>query len=229
MDLNIALRYLPDLLVGLWETTLLSVAVIFVGTVMGLVFVPPRISENPLVKWSAWAIVNPFRILPVLVLLVWGFYSLPLGLGVRLPPWGVAVVCLGLNMGAYCVEIFRKAVEEVSAEHVEAAQLLGFSRLAVWSKVILPLAFRNASIPYLNQVLQTVKLTVLAAIISVREIYHIAADIIQQTNKPLEMYTMLAVVLFVPLLAITLGVEYIERRISGSGRVRRWSWLWGRA
>lgn len=225
MDFNIALRYLPDLLVGLMSTILLSVEVIIVGTIIGLVFVPLRISHNPFVRWISWAIINPFRILPVLVLLVWGFYSFPIGLGITLPPWWVAVICLGLNMGAFCVEIFRKAVEEVPAEHVEAVQLLGLRRKTIWKKVILPLAYRNAGIPYLNQVLQTIKLTVLAAIISVREIYHVTADVIQQTNKPLEMYTMLALVLFVPLLFITLSVEWAERRFKGSGKFRKWYWI----
>ena len=75
--------------------------------------------------------------------------------------------------------------------------------------------------------LQTIKLTVLAAIISVREVYHVTADVIQQTNKPLEMYTMLAILLFVPLLSITIVVEWAERRIGGSGRIKKWSWLWG--
>ena len=227
MDFDIAIRYLPDLLVGLWKTALLSFEVIIFGTLIGILFVPLRIATNIYVRWISWAIINPFRILPVLVLLVWGFYSLPMGLGIRLQPWWVAVICLGLNMGAFCVEIFRKAVEEVPAEHVESAQLLGFKRMSVFLKIILPLAYRNANIPYLNQVIQTIKLTVLAAIISVREIYHITADLIQQTNKPLEMYTMLAIVLFIPLLFITLGVEWIERRIEGSGKVRRWRWLWG--
>lgn len=226
MDFDIAFRYLPDLLGGLWQTSMLSVEVIIFGTVMGLVFVPFRIATNPIIQWLSWIAVNPFRILPVLVLLVWGFYSLPIGLGIRLPPWWVAVICLGLNMGAFCVEIFRKAVEEVPAEHVESAQLLGFSRMSVIRKIILPLAFRNAGIPFLNQALQTVKLTVLAAIISVPEIYHITADIIQQTNKPLEMYTMLALVMFVPLLVVTVGVEWAEKKINRSGRVNHWTWLW---
>lgn len=225
MDFNIALRYLPDLLIGLLRTLVLSIEVIILGTLIGLVFVPLRISRSSFIRWVSWIIVNPFRILPVLVLLVWGFYSLPIGLGIALPPWWVAVICLGLNMGAFCVEIFRKAVEEVPAEHVEAVQLLGLKRKTVWKKIILPLAFRNAGIPYLNQVLQTIKLTVLAAIISVREIYHVTADIIQQTNKPLEMYTMLALVLFVPLLFITLAVEWAEKRIKQSGKFHGWFWI----
>jgi len=227
MDFNIAFRYLPDLLSGLVQTAFLSIEVIIFGTLIGLAFVPFRIAHNPVISWGAWILINPFRIVPVLVLLVWGFYSIPMGFGIRLEPWWVAVICLGLNMGAFSVEIFRKAVEEVPAEHVEAAQLLGFKRIAVWRKIILPLAFRNASIPYLNQVLQTIKLTVLAAIISVREVYHVAADVIQQTNKPLEMYTMLAILLFVPLLSITIVVEWAERRVGGSGRIKKWSWLWG--
>lgn len=225
MNLTIAWRYLPEFMEGLGATCLLSLESVVLGTILGLAVLPLRLSARRSVRWLAWVVVNPFRIVPLLVLLVWGFYSFPMWLGVRLDAWWVAVICLGLNMGAFCAEIFRKAVEEVSSEHVEAAQLLGMSRFATWKKIILPLASRNASIPYLNQVLQTIKLSVLAAIISVREIYHVTADVIQRTNKPLEMYTALALILFVPLLLLTLGVEYAENRTAASGRVKRWSWI----
>ncbi len=225
MDLTIAFRYFPEFLHGLWLTTLLSVEVVLVGTLVGLAFVPLRISTRWYLRWGSWFLINPFRILPVMVLLVWGFYSLPIALGIPMAPWWVAVLALGLNMGAFCAEIFRKAVEEVPFEHVEAAQLLGFSRGSVWRRVILPLAFRNLSIPYLNQVLQTIKLTVLASIISVREIYHATSDIIQQTNKPVEMYTMLAILLFVPLLVITLAVEWAEYRLRHGEKTRKWFWI----
>ena len=223
--MTIAFRYFPDFLRGLGWTTALSLEVIVAGTLLALVFVPLRISNNPLVRWTSWVMINPFRILPVMVLLVWGFYSLPIAFGVRISPWNVAVLGLGLNMAAFCVEIFRKAVEDVPPEHIEAVQLLGFRRRTVLWQVILPLAFRNSSIPYLNQVLQTVKLTVLAALISVREVYHVTSDIIQQTNKPLEMYTMLAIMLFVPLLVITLSVEWAERRLKHGDKIRKWVWL----
>jgi polar amino acid transport system permease protein len=225
VDWQLSLRYLPDLLEGLAATLLLSAEVILLGTILGLALVPLRISARAFVRMLAWWVINPFRILPVLVLLVWGFYAIPIGIGFRVEPWWVAVIALGLNMGAFCAEIFRKAVEEVPAEHVEAAQLLGFRRTAVWCRIVLPLASRNASVPYLNQVLQTIKLTVLAAMISVREIYHVSADIIQQTNKPLEIYTMLAIVLFVPLLGLTLLVEWTESRSRAHDTVQRWSWL----
>jgi polar amino acid transport system permease protein len=227
MDLTIALRYLPEFLRGLGATALLSVEVILVGTLVGIVFVPGRISDRWYMRWGSWLLINPFRILPVMVLLVWGFYSISILFGIRISAWWVSVLALGLNMGAFCAEIFRKAVEEVPYEHVEAAQLLGFPKSATWSRVILPLAFRNLSIPYLNQVLQTIKLTVLAAIISVREIYHTTSDIIQQTNKPVEMYTMLAIVLFAPLLCITLAVEWAEYRLRKGEKARKWHWIGG--
>lgn len=227
MGLTIAWRYWPEFLQGLKGTMLLSLESVFLGTLLGLAVLPLRLSPRRSVRWATWALVNPFRILPILVLLVWGFYSLPMGLGIRLDAWWVAVLGLGLNMGAFCAEIFRKAVEEVPSEHVEAAQLLGFSRWATMKKVILPLAFRNASIPYLNQVLQTVKLSVLAAMISVREVYHVTADVIERTNRPVEMYTALALLLFVPLLLLTLGVEYAENKTAASGQVKRWAWLEG--
>ena len=222
-------RYLPDLIEGTRATFLLSAEVIALGTLVGVALVPLRVARHALLRWLGWLVVNPFRILPALVLLVWGFYALPMVTGRRFEPWTVAVIALGFNMGGYCAEIFRKAVEEVPAEHVEAAQLLGFRRSTVWWQVILPLAWRNAGIPYLNQVLQTVKLTVLAAVISVREIFHVVADVIQMTNRPLEMYTVLAVVLFVPLLLLTLSTEWLEARIARGGTVRTWAWIEGAA
>lgn len=225
MQFEIAIRYLPELLRGLGATVLLSLEVVIVGTLVGLLFTPLRISHRPFVRWFFWALINPFRILPVLVLLVWGFYALPLGLGLTVSEWNVAVLALGLNMGAFCAEIFRKAVEEVDPDHVESAMMLGYSRSQAFQTIILPLAFRNASIPYLSQVLQSAKLTVLAAMISVREVYHVTADVIQQTNRPLELYTMLALLMFVPLLALTLLVEFIEARRRGMGGARRWTWI----
>lgn len=229
VSFSIVWRYLPELIEGTRATLFLSIQVIALGTFVGVALVPLRVAHSALLRWLGWLLVNPFRILPALVLLVWGFYAFPMATGLRLSPWTVAVLALGLNMGGYCAEIFRKAVEEVPAEHVEAAQLLGFRRATVWWRVILPLAWRNASIPYLNQVLQTVKLTVLAAVISVREIYHVVADVIQMTNRPLEMYTVLAAILFVPLLLLTLATEWLETRISRSGTVRSWSWIEGAA
>lgn len=222
MDWAVAARYLPDMWSGLQSTLLLSLAVVAVGTVTGLIAAPFRMMRSPFIRWVSWAVVNPFRIIPVLVLLVWGFYALPMALGIRFDPWSVAVWGLGLNMGAFCAEIFRKAVEEVPSEQVEAARLLGFSKLSLWRKILIPLAFKNAGIPYLNQVLQTAKLTVLAAVISVREIYHVTADIIQMTNKPLEMYTVLAGMLFVPLLIMTLVVEYFEGVFRARGLRPNW-------
>lgn len=225
MNFAIAWRYLPELLSGAKSTALLSLEVIAVGTIVGAALVPLRIARSGTVRWLTWLVANPFRIVPALVLLVWGFYALPMATGLQLSPWAVAVFSLGLNMAGYCVEIFRKAVEEVSAEHVEAAQLLGFRKAEVWRRVILPLAWRNASIPYLNQVLQTVKLTVLAAVISVREIFHVVADIIQMTNRPLEMYSLLALILFVPLLLLTITTEWLEEKVAAAGRTRSWSWI----
>jgi polar amino acid transport system permease protein len=225
MQFEVLWRYRDDFLSGLWGTLTLSLEIILLGTVLALLVLPLRISSRAPFRWLGWLLLNPFRILPALVLLVWGFYSLP-SMG-RFQPsaWTVAVWALGLNMAGFCVEIFRSAVEEVPAEHVEAAQLLGMSRREVGVRIIAPLAWRNALVPYLNQVLQTTKLTVLAALISVRELYHVAADFIQQTNLPIEGYTMLAILTFIPLLLLTAATEWIERSRGKIRRDRRWRWV----
>jgi len=224
MEFQIALRYLPEFWRGIVATFWLSLATVCFGTFVGLLAVPFRIWPNRVVRWLAWIVINPFRILPVLVLLVWGFYAFPLLVGrtFRVDAWWVAVIALGLNMGGFCAELFRSAVEEVPAEHVQAARSLGMSWFDTFRHVVIPLAYRNARIPYLNQVLQTIKLTVLAAIISVREIYHVTADVIQQTNHPLEMYTVLALLLFVPLLVCTVAIEWMESRTRARAGRRTW-------
>ncbi len=225
MDIEVLWRYRTDFLAGMGGTLLLSVQTIALGTLIALVGLPLRLSRHAPLRWVGWIILNPFRILPALVLLVWGFYSLPMASAFRPSAWTVAVWALGLNMAGFCVEIFRSAVEEVPAEHVDSAQLLGMKRREVVARVILPLAWRNALVPYLNQVLQTTKLTVLAALISVRELYHVAADFIQQTNLPIEGYTALATLTFVPLLVLTLTTEWVERSRKNTRRDRRWQWI----
>lgn len=225
MAFDVIWRYRADLLAGAWGTLLLSVQVILLGTTLALLALPLRTSSWGPARWLGWMLLNPFRIVPALVLLVWGFYSLPTATGIQPSAWTIAVWGLGLNMAGFCVEIFRSAIEEVPAEHVEAAQMLGFSRPRVVASVIIPLAWRNALVPYLNQILQTTKLTVLAALISVREIYHATADFIQQTNLPIEGYTTLALLTFIPLLVLTLATEWLERAHKRTRRDRRWAWI----
>ena len=225
MDFSFLVRYRGDLLAGIGQTIELSLATVVVGTALALALLPARLSSFTALRWAAWILINPFRILPALVLLVWGFYGLPIALGIRLAPWTVAVFALGLNMAGFCAEIFRAAVESVPAEQVEAAQLIGLSRYTVMRRVVFPLAARSAFIPYLTQVLQTFKLTVLAALVGVPEIYMVTANIIQQTNRPLEGYTALAVLTFVPLLLLTIATEVLERRSERQQRFRSWTWL----
>lgn len=225
MDFSFLARYQADILQAGLRTLYLSTEAVAAGTILAVAFLPLRLSRSWALRWLGWGLLNPFRILPALVLLVWGFYGLPVAAGVRFSPWIVAVAALGLNMAGFSLEIFRAAVEEVPAEQVEAAQLLGMRRLKVIRTIILPLASRNALVPYLNQVLQTFKLTVLAALIGVPEIYQVTADIIQQTNRPLEGYTALAVVTFVPLMLLTLATEALERRGERQRRFARWTWL----
>jgi polar amino acid transport system permease protein len=225
MDFSFLGRYQTDILQAGLRTLYLSAETVTAGTILAVAFLPLRLSRSWALRWLGWGLLNPFRILPALVLLVWGFYGLPVLAGVRFSPWIVAVAALGLNMAGFCLEIFRAAVEEVSAEQVEAAQLLGMRRIKVIRTIVLPLAWRNALVPYLNQVLQTFKLTVLAALIGVPEIYQVTSDIIQQTNRPLEGYTALAVVTLVPLLLLTLVTEALERSGERQRRFTRWTWL----
>src|SRR5437867_1338303 len=154
-----------------------------------------------LVRAVTAAYIQFFRNTPPLVQLYFFYFALgsylrvtnDLGLAVPIvSSFTWAAICLSLYAGAFNVEIFRAGIEAVPNETVNAAEALGYSRLAAYVHVILPLAFR-ISLPALNNnLVNLVKTTTIAYAIAVPEMLYVSSQIwSDELNVPVMMNVLL--------------------------------------
>ena len=162
--------------------------------------------------------IDSMRAIPVLVVLVWTFFALPIVAGVTLPPFWAALVGLTLHLAAYAAEIVRAGVESVRPGQTRAALALGMSRPEILRRIVLPQATVRM-LPAFGSLLSiTIKDTAIASVIAVPELMRQSETIAGQSFQPIEVYTFTMLVYFVILFPVTRGVDRIYRRVAHLGR-----------
>jgi polar amino acid transport system permease protein len=201
---------------ALLVTLHLNLVVLLVGSVVGLVLGVLSRNHRWWIRAAVRVYVDLFRTLPVLVLLVWFFFCVPVLLGgVRISAYVSAVIVLALNLSAFVAEIVRAGIDAVPANHQESARAAGLTRNQTMRFITLPLALRMMVPPLVGQYINTIKLSVLASAIAVPELLNRTTDIISQVYRPLEFYTVLALVFLVILFPGTL----LSRRLEANDRL----------
>jgi polar amino acid transport system permease protein len=163
----------PFLMRGLGTTALLCLAVIPLGLIGGLVVALMMGTKNRVYKWALICVVDFFRAVPPLVLLIFIYSGLPFA-GINIPPF--AAVCLGfmLNNSAYYAEIYRAGIESIGAGQMEAARSTGLNNTQSMIYVILPQATRNVLPDLLSNTIEVVKLTSIASVVAMQELLYSA-------------------------------------------------------
>jgi polar amino acid transport system permease protein/L-cystine transport system permease protein len=186
--------------VTLW-LTLLSVSA---GTILGLISAAAHVNQTRFLYPLARGYVLVCRSLPNMVLLYLVYYGLPVffmalegetGIHVpfeRVPAELVAVIGLSLHTGAYLSEIFRAAIQSVSAGQAEAALSLGMTRIQVFRRVIFPQASVFALPLFANQFLSTMKSTSICFVITVVELFGAAKLYCEDNSQYFEAYIVVA-------------------------------------
>jgi polar amino acid transport system permease protein len=201
-----------------WEAFLvtlrLNLLVLVIGSVLGLVIALLRASPFRAINAVALVYIDIFRTLPILVLLVWGFFCAPILLGGSMhpSPMVTAVIVLAVNLSAFVAEIVRAGVHAVPANYVASARACGLTHAQTLRYVVLPIALRNMVPPLAGQYINTVKLSVLASVIAVPELLQTSTDIAAHVNRPLESYTVLAILYLLLLLPGTIWSRRLENR-----------------
>jgi glutamate transport system permease protein len=135
-------KYLDVLLLdGLLKTVEMAFFSIIFAVVLGLVLGVGKLSEHGWLKWPAWAFVEFFRAVPVLLLMVFLFYLLSIGDGPLDPFWCV-VIALTLYNGSVLAEVFRAGINAVPTGQSEAAYAIGMRKTQVMTNVLLPQAVK---------------------------------------------------------------------------------------
>lgn len=210
--------YLPDLFAGAITTIVMTVLVLIVGAVTGLILAVLRTSGRRWITIPTSLYIDFFRTTPPIVQIIWIFFVVPQFLPVTLDAFQAAVVALGLNIGAFLAETFRAGIEAVGLGQRDAARVLGLTRLQGFRWVILPQAFRTILPPAVTTAALTVKSTSLAAILAILELTYRGQLISQFTLRPLEVFTLIAVIYFVLVYPLWATGRYLERRLAVSRR-----------
>jgi polar amino acid transport system permease protein len=211
------LRYLPLLWSGVLYTLAYTVGTIALGLLAGLLLGLARLSPSRLLNIPLVGLIEVFRCTPLLVQIIWFYYALPVILGIQIPAAVAATLVLSLYTGAFYAEIFRGGIVSIERGQWDAARALGLRPWAMMRKVVLPQAVRRMVPPFMNQSITQLKNTSLVSTIAVPDLLYNGQMITADTYRPLEVYTVVALIYFVILFPATRLVQEYERRL-GRGR-----------
>jgi polar amino acid transport system permease protein len=213
-DFSFLWHYRILVLWGLGVTIAYTIGTILLGFALGLVVGLLRLSPSRLLNLPLVAYVEIFRCTPLLVQIIWFYYALPVVLGIDIPATAAATLVLSLYTGAFYAEIVRGGVESIERGQWDAARAVGLKQLQALRLVILPQAFRRMIPPFMNQSIIQLKNTSLVSTIAVADLLYQGEMITAATYRPLEVYTMVAVLYFAVLFPLTLAAQYVERRLA---------------
>lgn len=206
------------LISGMGDTILISVIAAAISIILGLVVALPGQSAK-----RGWRIVNRvyvefIRSIPLLPMLFWVFYGLPLifksmGLNIPIDPFWGAIITLAISDSAFTAEIYRSGIQSISKGQSEAAQTIGLNSMQTMQYVILPQAIQRILPPLANQFIYIVKMSAFASVIGMQELTRRANELVVTEYRPLEIYSLLIVEYLILVLIISTGVRWLERRM----------------
>src|ERR1700692_4545273 len=196
---------------GLGWTLAYTVSTVVLGTSIGLVVGILRLRRWPVIDWLLVAYIELFRCTPLLVQIIWFYYAFPVVIGVNVPAHVAAVTVLSLYGGAFYAEIVRGSIESIHRGQWDAARALGLRPWQLLRLVILPQALKPMLAPYVNQSVTQLKNTSLVSGIAVPDLVYNATLINADTYRPLEVYTIVALIYFAILFPATLVARRLER------------------
>ena len=206
--LNAKVMYWPDIVDGLWVTIGLAAAVVVTGLVAGLGLALLRSMGWRVVNWGIVFVVDLFRALPPLVIIVLIYFGLP---SLDVVPSGFVSTwaSLSLVLMAFSEEIFWAGLTAVAKGQWEAARStgLGFGQTLLW--VVLPQALRITIPPLTNRTIAITKGTALGSVVAVTEILGQASSAVSNSYNPspLTLGAAAYLVLFIPVVAFGRWVE----------------------
>jgi polar amino acid transport system permease protein len=205
-------EYLPKIIEGFWLTVALALCIIAAGLAAGLALALLRAFGIRPLNWLIIFVVDLFRALPPLVIIVLLFFGLP-NAGVELSGFVASWLALTLVLMAFSEEIFWAGITSVPKGQWEAARSTGLGFLQTLSCVVLPQALRITIPPLTNRTIAITKGTALASVVAVPDILGAAnAGVSFSFNpSPLTLGAIAYLVLFFPV--VVLG-RWIETRFA---------------
>ena len=208
-DFTPVIEGLPALLLGCLGTLWLSLAGMALAIVIGIGGVILRDSHIKALRFLVIGFVELIRNTPFLVQIYFIFFALPLA-GLRLDPTPTAVIALGVNGGAYAIEIIRGGVQSINKGQIEAGYALGLHKLQVFRLIVLKPALRAIFPSLASQFVLLTLTTSIASAVSAYELTSVAKRIESDSFRSFEVYSVVTLMY----LAISWMVMHVLNFIS---------------
>lgn len=201
------------ILKGIYISINLFVITEIIGIVIGIISGAGKLSKIAPVKWFFRIYIEVFRSIPILILIFWFYYCLPLFLNVKISAFMTGVISLSLFSGSYMGEIFRAGIKSIHKGQTMAAKALGMSYLMRMRYIILPQAIRRMIPPLISQSVDLFKATALTSTIGIQDLMHQGMITVARTYRFIEIYTVIAIIYFIIAYPVMLYSRFLERKL----------------
>ena len=207
---------LQFLIGGIWATLLVSLCAICISVMLGALVALAGLSRRKSLNRVNRVYVELFRSVPLLVLLLWVFYGLPVIIGLQLSVFATGVLSLALSDSAFEAEVFRAGIQSVPKGQIEAAKSLGLTWSQQMRLVVMPQAIKVILPALGNQFVYVLKMSSLVSVIGLQELTRRANELNVSEYRPLEIYTLLVAEYLLLILVVSYLVRRLERRLSNT-------------
>ena len=213
-DFGPVLDGFPNLMWGCLGTLGLALGGMTLAIAIGIGGVVLRDGRVKPLRWTVMAFVEIVRNTPFLVQIYFIFFALPLA-GILLNPTITAILALGINGGAYAIEIIRGGVQSINKGQVEAGLALGLRKSVVFRTIVLKPALRAVYPSLTSQFVLLTLTTSIASAVSAYELTSVAKRIESDSFRSFEVYgtitlLYLAMSWLVMLILNSLGSRYFN-------------------
>ena len=207
------LTNLKFLISGITTTIYISTISIVIAMAVGLLIAIPAITKNKYLSYVNVFYVEVVRSVPLLVLILWVYYGLPILTGLSFSPFVSGIIALSISESAFMAEIFRGGINAIKKTQWEAATSLGLNFSKKLKLVILPQAFKVILPALGNQFVYVLKMSSLVSIIGISDLTRKANELVVSTYRPLEIYTFLILEYLVLILIVSYFVRRLEKKL----------------
>lgn len=203
----------PFILVGIWNTILISAVAIVIGSMLGLIIGFIRSESNKAVNIALGSVLDVLRSVPLIIQLI--LFSTYVGaVGYPLDPFVAGSIVLSLYTMAFMSEVFRGGFDSVHGSMITASRSLGMTYWQTIRYVQFPISLRAVFPSWLGVALSVIKDSALVSVIGYMELLRTSEQLISRTQQPLEILIGVGIFYFMISYPLSLYGKYVERKMA---------------
>ncbi|UVK35853.1 amino acid ABC transporter permease (plasmid) [Mesorhizobium sp. AR10] len=211
-DPSVVLANWDILAFGLLITLKYTIYTCAIGLAIGLFVALLQLTPWRLTRWIGRIWVEFFRNIPLLVLLMWIYYALPIFFQIQIGKETAGILGLGFYASGFYAEILRAGVQSIDRGQTDAAVVLGMGYFQRMKRIILPQALRRMVPPLVGQTIMQLKNTTLLSVLTIPDLLYQAGYIASFTYRPMEVYTVIGGIFILILFPLSALSRRFERK-----------------